>query len=72
MSHPFQEYMEGLKARERGERDRAARLLANSLGAEEPTRVMEDNLDCLFDSSALQPVMFRMLKAEERKRGHGR
>lgn len=68
MMHPFEEYIEALKAKLAGKNQEAAQLLANSLGAPKPTAAIENNLDRFFEKGTTRIMAYRILEAEVRKR----
>jgi len=48
---PLKDYIKAIEANKRGDKEEALKLLTSSIGLEEPTQVMKDNLDNMLDSN---------------------
>ena len=48
---PLKDYIKAIEANKQGNREKALKLLTSSIGLEEPTQVMKDNLDNMLDSN---------------------
>ncbi len=63
---PLKQYLEGREALKAGDEKAALKLLANSVGAEEPTPYMKDNLAQLIEPNV--PVLTLILEESKGKR----
>lgn len=64
-TEPISDYIEAALAYKDGDKDEALRLLASSMGVNEPTQIMRENLDKLIDTNmAAMAIILHRTKEE--------
>lgn len=70
--HPFDQYLDGLKAFQKGDKEKSAREVTKALGGEKPTHPIRSSLKKIFkQGTLLHSVVLDTLVAEHRRRRHG-
>jgi len=68
-AEPLKIYQEAVNLHQKGNRQQAAQMLAESIGAENPSRVLLDSIDLFLErDSAPNDIILRILATETAKR----
>jgi len=57
-TEPLKQYIEAIEAYKNGKKEEALKLIADSIGADEPTAIMKDSLDSLVN---INPVILKLI-----------
>lgn len=70
--HPFDQYLNGLDAFKKGDKEKSAKEVTRALGGEKPTHLIRSSLKKIFkQGTLLHSAVLDTLVAEHRKRRYG-